>query len=63
VPLTGEVVLSHQAQQARERDRGPVWDQVIGLLSGLSLDQVNELGGYRVYETVVRTLYESATAS
>src|SRR4029077_575038 len=46
--LAGEVVLSHQAQQAREQDRGPVWDKVIGWLSGLSLDQVNELGGYRV---------------
>jgi hypothetical protein len=61
--LAGEVILSHQAQQTFERERGPVWPRVISLLSGLTLDQVNELGGYRVYESVVRTLYESAVAS
>ena len=61
-PLSGEVILSHQAQQVqeRERGRGAAWDRVVGLLSGLSPDQVNELGGYRVFETIVRTLYESA---
>jgi hypothetical protein len=36
---------------------------VISLLSGLSLDQVNELGGYRVIEAVMRTLYEAAATS
>ncbi|MGP0067236.1 MAG: hypothetical protein ACLQGP_27035 [Isosphaeraceae bacterium] len=63
--LAGEVILSHQAQRGYEQDRGPgpSWDRVIGLLSGLSLDQLNELGGYRVYEAVVRTLYESAAAT
>jgi hypothetical protein len=63
--LTGEVILSHQAQQTRERHRspGPAWDRVIHLLSGLSVDLVDELGGYRVFETVMRTLYESAAAS
>ena len=63
--LAGEVILSHQAQQGYEQERGPgpSWDRVIGLLSGLSLNQLNELGGYRVYEAVVRTLYESAVAS
>jgi hypothetical protein len=62
VRMAGEVILSHQAQQANEHDRGPgpVWDRVIHLLSGLSMDQVNELGGYRIFETIVRTLYESA---
>ncbi len=59
----GEVFISTQTKQDDERENGPVWDQVIMLLSGLSTDQLNELGGYRVYETVVRTLYESAVAS
>ncbi len=61
--LAGEIFFSDQSKQDYERGHGPVWDHVIGLLSGLSMDQVNELGGYRVYETVVRTLYESAAAS
>jgi hypothetical protein len=63
--LSGEVILSHQAQQVqeRERGRGAAWDRVVGLLSGLSRDQVIELGGYRVFETIVRTLYESAATS
>ncbi len=61
--LVTEVFFSDQSKQEYERDHGPVWDQVIGLLCGLSVDQVNELGGYRVYETVVRTLYESAATS
>jgi hypothetical protein len=61
--LAGDVFFSTQTQKDYERDHGPVWDDVIGILSGLSADQVSELGGYRVYETVVRTLYESAVAS
>ena len=59
----GESSFRPRRQQDDEREHGPVWDQVIMLLSGLSADQINELGGYRVYETVVRTLYESAAAS
>jgi hypothetical protein len=58
--LAGEVFVPTQTQQETEGDHGPVWDQVILRLSGLSEAQVNELGGYRVYETVRRTLYESA---
>jgi hypothetical protein len=61
--LAGEVFVATQTQQESERDHGPVWDQVILRLSGLSEAQVNELGGYRVYETVRRTLYESAPAA
>jgi hypothetical protein len=57
--LAGEVFLSTHTQ----RDQGPVWDQVIIRLSGLSPAQVHELGGYRVYESARRTLYESATAA
>jgi hypothetical protein len=58
--LAGEVFFSHQEQQDHEREHGPIWDEVILRLSGLSKEQVNELGGYRVYEVVRRTLYESA---
>jgi hypothetical protein len=61
--LTGEVFFSTQTQKDHERDRGPVWDQVIVLLSGLTEAQVNELGGYRVSEISRRTLYESAAAA
>ena len=61
--LAGEAFFSTQTQADYERDHGRIWDQVIKLLSGLSVDQVRELGGYRVYETVDRTLYESAAAS
>jgi hypothetical protein len=60
--LAGDVFFSAQTLHDYEHDRGQVWDQVTTLLSGLSADQVNELGGYRVYETVGRTLYESSTA-
>jgi hypothetical protein len=63
VRLTGEAFFSTQTQRDHERDHGPVWDQVIMLLSGLSEDQVNELGGYRVYEVSWRTLYESAATT
>jgi hypothetical protein len=61
--LAGEVFFSTQTQQDYERDHGPVWDQVILRLSGLSEPQVHELGGYRVYEIVRRTRYESAAAA
>jgi hypothetical protein len=61
--LAGEVFFSTRAQQDYERDHGLVWDQVILRLSGLSEAEVNELGGYRVYEIVRRTLYESAAAT
>jgi hypothetical protein len=61
--LTGEVFFSTQAQHDHERERGPVWDQVILQLSGLSAAQVNELGGYRVSEVVRRTLYDSAATA
>jgi hypothetical protein len=60
--LAGEVFFSTQAQEDHERDRGPVWDEVITRLSGLSEAQVKEMGGYRVYEICIRALYESAAA-
>ena len=61
--MAGETFFSTQTQNDYERDHGPVWDQVMILLSGLSMDQVQELGGYRVYQAVGRTLFESATAN
>jgi hypothetical protein len=62
--LVGEVFFSTRTQQDYERERGPVWDRVIVALSGLSEAQVNELGGYRVYQPgEARTLFESAVGA
>ena len=61
--LVGEVFFSTEDQQEHERKHGPIWDHVGTRLLGLTEEQINELGGYRVQEHCLRTLYESALAT
>ncbi len=61
--LAGETFVTSPKHPERKDCRGADWDEVITVLSGLSVQQVEELGGYRVYETVGRTLYESAATT
>jgi hypothetical protein len=59
--LTGEVFWGTERQRTHEHDRGPIWDQVASTLTGLSAEQLETLGGYRIVEWVEKVLYEDRT--
>ena len=49
--LLGSVFVGHERRVPLERDRQEsIWDHVAMILTGLSAEQLNELGGYRIYD-------------
>ena len=53
-----DVYWATQTQQDYERQHGPIWGQVVTLLTGLAEEQLDQLGGYRIYEPGERILRE-----
>ena len=43
-----------------ERKHGPVWEQVVMILSGLPIETIDRIGGYRFVDARGETLHESA---
>ncbi|MGH7224035.1 MAG: hypothetical protein ACRELF_12460, partial [Gemmataceae bacterium] len=51
--LVTSVFLGHDTRMNFERDRPEsIWDHVAMILTGLNEEQLNELGGYRIYDPV-----------
>ena len=44
------LVLHHRRDSDFEDWHGPVWERVVELLTGLTLDQIAQLGGVRIYD-------------
>jgi len=42
-----------------EASQGSIWDQVVKILTGLTDEQIEELGGYTVYDTLGHVLREA----
>ncbi len=49
------LVIDYGTHTDFEQAYGPIWDHVAMALSGLSLEQLNQLGGYRVYDPATDT--------
>ena len=54
----GKVAFPAQVRADYERQHGPVWDQVIALLTGIPEDAVTHLGGIRIATPEGQTLHE-----
>jgi hypothetical protein len=67
--LVGEVVESagvvfpHDVRNDFERQHGPVWDQVIILLTGISEEEIATLGGVRIVTPHGEILHEQLPAT
>jgi len=47
-----------------EQTHGPIWDHIALVLTGLSSEQLAELGGYRIYDPATeQTVYESCAVA
>lgn len=56
--LTPEIHIPTGTQRDYEQTHGPIWDHVATSLTGLTEDELNELGGYRIFEPGGTTLHE-----
>jgi hypothetical protein len=54
----GKVVFAAQVRADYERQHGPVWDQVITVLTGIPEESVARLGGVRIVTSEGQTLHE-----
>jgi hypothetical protein len=46
-PLATSLFVTFPIREAFERHHGPMWNQIVMLLTGLSEDQIEALGGFR----------------
>ncbi len=51
------LMLGYDGKEEFEKRHRPYWPLVVTLLTGLSLEQVNELGGVRFYEPQTKNVY------
>ena len=57
--LAGKMLFPSQVRADYEREKGPIWDQVILILAGVSAEALAGLGGVRVVQADGRMLHES----
>jgi hypothetical protein len=60
--VVGQVAFPTQVRKDYERQHGPVWDQVIILLTGIPEEAVARLGGVRIVTPEGRVLHERVPA-
>ena len=53
-----QVLFPAEVREDFERQHGPVWDQVIIILTGLSEKEISRLGGIRILDEDGRVLHE-----
>jgi hypothetical protein len=54
------VYVEYETEAEFKHAHGPMWDEIALVLTGLTADQLQELGGYRVFDPVAeKTVYES----
>jgi hypothetical protein len=58
--LVSSVFISYDTKHDFEQIHGPVWDHIISLLTGLSLNDLNRVGGFAVVDPGTgQTLFDS----
>jgi hypothetical protein len=58
VKLPQLVLIPSQVRKVYERQHGPVWDQVIIILTGIPEEAIDRLGGIRIIDEDGRVLHE-----
>jgi hypothetical protein len=61
-PMVGQVTFPTKVQEDYERQQGPVWEQVILLLTGIPSEAVSRLGGIRIVTPEGQVLHERVPA-
>jgi hypothetical protein len=56
--ITGQVTFPQPVREGYERQHGPVWNQVITILTGIPEEAIERLGGVRIVDEDGRTLHE-----
>jgi hypothetical protein len=56
----GGVFISTATPSDNETVQGPIWDQVAIILTGLSLDQLEQLDGYQIYDPLTHRTLKAA---
>jgi len=60
--LVGESFWGTRTREDHEAKQGPIWKQVATLLAGLSEQQLQDLGGYRIVEADTGTVLNESRA-
>jgi len=50
IAIGSSIFVGTDTRRSYEEIHGPMWDQIALLLTGLSLDQIEALGGYQVVD-------------
>jgi hypothetical protein len=58
--LAPTVFISTLTQSDFEKTHGPIWGQVAIILTGLSEEQIKQLGGYRIIDSVASQVFRDA---
>jgi hypothetical protein len=62
-PLASSIFVTFTTQEAFERNQGSMWTQIAMMLTGLTAEQIEELGGFRFVDPADReVLFESHAA-
>ncbi len=48
--ITPSIFVGYETQSDFEVFHGPLWDQVTQILTGLSLAEIESLGGFRIFD-------------
>jgi hypothetical protein len=57
------IYIEHGTEFDFEQTNGLTWDHIAMVLTGLSLEQIEQLGGYCVFDLVAeQTVYDSTSA-
>jgi len=62
-PLATSVFVTFDTKEAFERKHGSMWNHIVEMLTGLTKDKIEELGGFRFEDPADReVLFESRAA-
>jgi hypothetical protein len=60
VKLVPNVFISTSTQSDFKTAHGSIWDQIAIILTGLSSEKIEQLGGYEVYDPTTKTILRNA---
>jgi hypothetical protein len=62
-PSAPKVFVGYETKQDFERIHGPLWEHVAIILTGLTPDQIDRLGGIRLYDPITETKWNPVTVN
>lgn len=61
--IAPSVFVGYETKQDFEKAHGPIWDQLAIILTGLTREQIDKLGGIRIYDPVAESKWELTAAT